>query len=58
MDNKKSFVLHVDSLLILDDLTDEQAGKLIKSMLSYYRDESIEGLDHCIKTIYKPVFKR
>jgi hypothetical protein len=54
MDNKKSFVLHVDSLLILDDLTDEQAGKLIKSMLSYYRDESIEGLDQLTKIALRP----
>jgi hypothetical protein len=54
MDNKKSFVLHVDSLLILDDLTDEQAGKLIKSMLSYYRDESVEGLDQLTKIALRP----
>ena len=34
MTTKKSFILHLDSLDILDDLTDEQAGKLLK----YFRD--------------------
>ena len=33
--NKKSFLLHIDSLGVLDDLTDEQAGMLFKAIKSY-----------------------
>tara|TARA_R110000868_G_scaffold126479_2_gene333544 strand:- start:1207 stop:1809 length:603 start_codon:yes stop_codon:yes gene_type:complete len=32
---KKSFILHNDSLDILDELTDEQAGKLFKAIRSF-----------------------
>tara|TARA_R110000796_G_scaffold148262_6_gene265142 strand:- start:8007 stop:8777 length:771 start_codon:yes stop_codon:yes gene_type:complete len=54
MDNRKSFILHVDSLEILDDLTDEQAGKLLRSMLSFYRNESLDNLDQLTKIALKP----
>lgn len=33
---KKSFVLHVDTLGILDELTDEQAGQLFKKIYEYH----------------------
>jgi hypothetical protein len=32
---KKSFILHLDSLEILNELTDEQAGKLLKACYDY-----------------------
>jgi len=34
--NKKSFILHIDSLGILDELTDEQAGQLFKLIHEYH----------------------
>lgn len=33
--NRKSFILHIDSLSILDKLSDEQAGKLFKAIRDY-----------------------
>lgn len=32
---KKSFLLHVDALTVLNELTDEQAGKLFKAIASF-----------------------
>ena len=33
---KKSFIIHIDSLGILDELTDEQAGQLFKLIYDYH----------------------
>ena len=33
---KKSFILHIDSLSVLDELTDAQAGKLFKAIKEYH----------------------
>ena len=33
---KKSFVIHLDSLDILEELTDDQVGKLLRKMKSYH----------------------
>ena len=57
---RKSFVLHKDSLDILPDLTDDQAGKLFKAIYSYQIDEKYE-LDQITKMVFLPFknqFKR
>lgn len=36
---KKSFILHIDSLGILDELTDEQSGQLFKEIYNYHNPE-------------------
>ena len=36
MENKKSFLLHIDSLCVLDELNDAQAGKLFKAIKAYH----------------------
>ena len=38
---RKSFVLHIDSLDILDELSNEQAGLLFKAIKSYQRGEEL-----------------
>lgn len=50
---KKSFLLHIDSLEILNDLSDEQAGKLFKAIYSHQIDENIE-LDQITKMVFLP----
>ena len=50
---RKSFVLHKDSLDILPDLTDDQAGKLFKAIYAYQIDEEI-SLDQIIKMVFLP----
>ena len=51
--SKKSFILHVDTLGVLDELTDEQAGKLFKAIYAYQNEQDIE-LDFGIKMAFMP----
>ena len=51
--SKNSFILHNDSLDVLDELTDEQAGMLFKAMRAYHCDEHIE-LDSLTKIVFSP----
>jgi len=42
MTSKKSFLIHIDSLDVLDHLTDEQAGQLLKAFRSYHAGEDLQ----------------
>ena len=53
MSTRKSFIIHKDSLSILDDLSDEQAGQLFKAIKSYQLDEEKE-LSSLIKIAFSP----
>ena len=48
---RKSFVLHIDSLDILDDLEDEHVAKLFRAIKAFQNDEDPE-----LDTITKMVF--
>jgi hypothetical protein len=50
---KKSFVLHVDSLDVLDELTNEQAGMLLKAMRDYHNEHETP-LDALTKIVFCP----
>jgi len=50
---KKSFLLHIDSLDILDDLTNGQAGVLFKAIKAYQHDEDYP-LDSIVKIAFSP----
>ncbi len=50
---KKSFLLHIDSLDILDDLTNGQAGVLFKAIKAYQKNEQYE-LDSIVKIAFSP----
>lgn len=50
---KKSFLLHIDSLDILDDLTDGQAGVLFKAIKAYQHNEDFP-LDSVVKIAFSP----
>lgn len=59
--HRKSFIIHKDSLDILDQLTDEQAGKLFKAIFSYQKTGDFAELDQLTKIILTPFisqFKR
>ena len=58
--NKKSFLLHIDSLDILDELTDEEAGMLFKAIHNYQRCEELEltGLVRIAFSPFKNKFNR
>ncbi len=51
--HKKSFLIHTDSLEILDDLTDEQAGKLFKAIKDYQFGDKPK-LPQLIKIAFNP----
>ena len=51
--NKKSFLLHIDSLAVLDDLTNEQAGELFKAISAYQNGEDLE-LSALVKIAFSP----
>lgn len=50
---RKSFVLHIDSLDILDDLTNGQAGVLFKAIKAHQNDEEFD-LDSIVKMVFIP----
>lgn len=53
MTKRKSFILHIDSLGILDSLSDEQAGKLFKEIKAYQVDDELTT-DEITKLIFFP----
>jgi len=40
--DKKSFILHLDMLSVIDGMTDEQAGRLFKAMRSYHMGSEVD----------------
>jgi len=50
---RKSFILHLDSLCILDDLTDEQRGQLFNSIYKFNIGEEIK-LTGMLKIAFSP----
>lgn len=58
---KKSFILHLDSLIILEEMTDEQAGQFIKIIYHYQKTGELLPMDFGIKMAITPFinqFKR
>jgi len=51
MTKRKSFIIHIDSLNILDELSDDQAGKLFKAIKSHQ-----EGVDFNFDALTKVAF--
>jgi len=53
-DNKKSFVLYSDSKSIIDLLTNEQAGLLLKTLFAYVNDEE-PVIDNSIALVFEMI---
>jgi len=51
--NRKSFIIHHDSLSVIDELTDEDAGKLLKAIKSFQLNEELE-LDSITRIVFSP----
>lgn len=51
---KSSFILHIDSLCILDKLTDEQAGQFIKAIYHYQKTKEVPETDALIALVLTP----
>jgi hypothetical protein len=55
MQGKKSFLLYTDQREVFEELTDEDAGKLIKHIFAYVNDESPETNDKLLKIAFLPI---
>lgn len=53
--NKKSFLLYCDIIHTVKKLNDEQAGRLIKIILSYVNDENPTVDDILIDLVFEPI---
>ena len=51
---RNSFILHLDSLVILDEMTNEQAGIFFKSLRSYQITKKLPELDFGLKMAIVP----
>jgi hypothetical protein len=54
MTKRQSFIIHNDSLVILDEMTNEQAGILIKSIYFYQKTGKLPDLDFGLKMAITP----
>lgn len=54
-ENKKGFVLYADQKLIFEDLTNEEAGILIKHIFAYVNDENPIFEDRFLDMAFKPI---
>lgn len=52
---KNSFVLYADYLNTFEELTDEEAGQLIKHIFRYVNDQSPEAENRLIKIAFEPI---
>lgn len=50
---KKSFIIHIDSLDVIDDLSDEQCGELLRAFKAYHSESEIE-LSPIVKVAFSP----
>jgi hypothetical protein len=55
MNNKKSFILYADIHSTLKLLSDKDAGRLFKTILSYVNDENPEVNDLILKVAFEPI---
>jgi hypothetical protein len=54
-ENKKSFILYADLIHTFNELSDEEAGKLIKHIFSYVNDLEPEINDRLLKIAFEPI---
>lgn len=50
---KKSFILHYDSLSVIDKMTDEQVGKLLRMMKSYHNGRDYVCNDFAVELVFE-----
>src|SRR3990172_1576695 len=55
MEGKKSFILYCDLMEIVHDLTDEEAGKLIKLIIDYVNDKDPKCEERIISLAFKQI---
>lgn len=51
---KDSFILYTEQRAVIEELTDEQAGQLIKAIYTYIATDSMPQLDDFLKIVFIP----
>jgi len=54
-ENKKSFILYADLIFTLEELDDNESGKLFKHILRYVNDQNPEAPDKITKISFEPI---
>jgi hypothetical protein len=54
-ENKKSFLLYVDIIHTIEQLTDDEAGKLLKHILRYVNDLNPDAPDRLTQITFEPI---
>ena len=54
-ENKKSFILYADQMEHFEDLTNEEAGQLIKHIFRYVNDTNPEAPDRLTQIAFNPI---
>jgi hypothetical protein len=57
-ENKKSFLLYADLLHTFEELTDDEAGRLIKHLFRYVNDLDPEAPDRLTKIAFEPIMRQ
>lgn len=57
LQNKKSFILYLDSADIFEQLTDQEAGKLIKGVLFYVHTGEKPELPRILNLAFTPIYQ-
>jgi hypothetical protein len=55
MEGKKSFILYCDLIHSIEELTDEQSGRLFKIILQYVNDQNPKIEDQILKVAFSPI---
>lgn len=53
MKEQKSFILYHDMQEVVEDMTDEEAGKLMKMIFRYHKTGEIEETDRIVSIAFK-----
>jgi hypothetical protein len=55
MEGKKTFLLYTDMIAVFEELSDEQAGQLIKHIMKYVNDKEPVLTDQLLKVAFAPI---
>lgn len=54
-ENKKSFILYADQMHCFNELSDKEAGQLIKHLFAYINDQNPEPPNKIVKIAFEPI---
>lgn len=58
MSTKDNFIIHLENQEDIEELTDEEAGRLFKALLRYVGTGEVTGMDRVEKAVFNPIRRR